>query len=580
MLRRFTFALALALLMAGTATAQQLPALLPGDTFFAVGVQDLAQHEGKLDEVIAEWERLGLTEAFEQLFATVDDAAAQEGLGDTVEEFELPAALQDVELLDIIGQEAYLAVSMSVFNPMPSVIFATLVDPALGSELAATLESEAQANGATTLDEGGTSIYVFVDEDPSVPPMAAAVDGDLLLIASNPETVRASLRLRGGADEPNLAGSEGFANSIGALGPGTTYFYLDFEAVGRGLEQFGAMAPEFEGLINRGIDALSTFGQFGTVMRVEDDGLASEGIQLVGKNDAQLARLITSGTGGVSQEPLAFVTDETLAVTVSSANVAGWWEYIVDFVRRSDELGNPDLNQLVADMVGLDLQSSLFSWMGDEMATLQGDLGEAVQPGQAPDNLLGDSLYMFASTDDTAAREGLTAFFTLAGTMIASFSDPSGVGEAQITAGEVAGTPVTTYEMADGISLTTAVVDGWALIGTSAGMVEDALLAREAGSEAPQQLIGYLNEVPEQATAYALADNSATLEQVGSLYAVQIQTVAGLTGTMVDFDLLQQTMTAIEEFFDFLAGRSGASYSYSTSEGGVIRSESFTEFNW
>src|SRR5690625_3842486 len=230
MFRRLTLALALALLVTGSTLAQQLPSVLPADTFLALGVQDLAEHEGILDEVLAEWERLGLTEAFEELFAEVDDIADEEGLGDAadgVQDLEIPEALQDVELLDIIGQEAYLTVSMSVFSPLPSVLFATLVEPALAGEIEAALESEAQANGSSPLQEGDVNIYVLVGEDPSVPPMAAAVDEDLVLVASNPEIVRTSLRLRAGSDEPSLAGAEGFASSLGSLEAGTGYFYLD-----------------------------------------------------------------------------------------------------------------------------------------------------------------------------------------------------------------------------------------------------------------------------------------------------------------------------------------------------------------
>src|SRR5690606_22154397 len=102
---------ALALSLA-TASAASLLDLLPADTFAAVGVEGLADHETKAQVFIDEWQRLGLGQLLEDAYA---DAEIEEAAD------EIPESLRNADLLDLIGGEAWLTVSASSFNPLPAV---------------------------------------------------------------------------------------------------------------------------------------------------------------------------------------------------------------------------------------------------------------------------------------------------------------------------------------------------------------------------------------------------------------------------------------------------------------------------
>jgi hypothetical protein len=566
----FTLAL---LLLAGSSVAQRLAAVLPEDTVFAVGTEGLADHAGKLDAFTAEAERLGLAEAFTELF----------GAGDLEEEFgdEIPEGLRELEPLDLFGREAWLSVSISSFNPMPAVTLTGRLTGEARTTLGDALRQAAEEQGAQTVSEGANTIYLFPVEEPDSPVQVLAVSqaGDVLTLSSNPDVLRGVLRRLAGSGEPGFTSSAGYAATLAGLGSGNVYTFLDFGRLSEALEPLGATSGGFEVLVSRVLGGVGTVGTGGSVMRVDDEGLSSEAIRVPGSGDPTLAALLAS-TRPASRDPLRFVPAGALGVSVSNLDIPGWWAYLNDLARSSGMLEG-SLDDMVLEFTGIDLTTSLFGWMGPQAASITTGLGAPVQPGVPSQNLLGEVVYLVQADDVSAANQGLSTLLATVSAMVAGFADPTGMGGAAgIEQREVAGVQVTSYRMGPGVTVAQAAVDGWALLATSDDAIDKALAARAAGAALTGELGRLARQVPGEATAYSLSDVGETLAQSGAQMVTQMQMFAGLGGEL-DFDALESAGETLEAFFAFIADRTGGGVSYTvTDSSGVSRSFGSTKVDW
>jgi hypothetical protein len=561
------------LLLAGIANGQRLAAVLPAETVLAVGTEDLAAHEDKLDAIVAEAERLALGDAFTALMGQSEE---ETDLSD-----EIPAGLRELTPFELFGQEAWLAVSISSFNPLPAITFTTRLDSDAAAQVVGTLVDEAEKEGAEALSEGGETIYLFPLEDAEDTPfqiLAVSQVDDVFVMSSNPEVLRGVLRRLAGSSEAGFTAGQAYAATLGELGAGNGYFFMDYRRLATALEPLGA-GTGFEPLIARVLAGLGSVGTVGSVTTLEQGGTTSAGIRLPGSGDPAFAALL-SGGAPASREPVNFVWDSALGVGVNHLDLPGWWNYIGELVASSDELGNPNIDELVLQFTGIDIRTALFDWMGSQVATVTGELSTPVQPGMPSANLLGEVVYLIETSDESTAAQGLSLLFGTASGMVAGFADPTGMGAAAIQQREVSGVDVTSYVMGPGISIAHAVVDGWVLIGTSDAAIDAAIDANAAGGQLPTDLARLMDDIPSDATSYNLTDLSATLAQSGAQLATQMQTFSGLTGGDIDFDAIETASAAIQEFFAFLADRSGGSSSYTVEGNGVSRSVGKSEFNW
>jgi hypothetical protein len=560
------------LLLAGSGFAQRLAAMLPEDTVFALGTEGLADHAGKLDAFTVEAERLGLAEAFTELF----------GAGDLEDEFgdEIPEGLRELEPLDLFGREAWLSVSISSFNPMPAITLTGRLTGDARQALDDAIRRAAEEQGAQSVSEGANTIYLFPMEEPDSPVQVLAISqaGDVLTLSSNPDVLRGVLRRLGGSGEPGFTASAGYAATLAELGSGNIYTFLDFGRLSEALEPLGASSGGFEVLVARVLGGVGTVGTGGSVMRVDDRGLSSEAIRVPGSGDPALAALLAS-TRPASRDPLRFVPADALGVSVSNLDLPGWWSYLGDLARSSGMLDG-SLNDMVLEFTGIDLRTSLFGWMGPQAASITTGLGAPVQPGMPSQNLLGEVVYL-VQADDVSANQGLSTLLATVSAMVAGFADPTGMGGAAgIERREVAGAQVTSYRMGPGVTVAQAAVDGWALLATSDDAIDKALAARAAGAALTGELGRLARQVPDDATAYSLSDVGETLAQTGAQMVAQMQMFAGFGGEL-DFDALESAGETLEAFFAFIADRTGGGVNYTvTDSSGVSRSFGSTEVSW
>lgn len=547
--------------------AQSLVDVLPAGTTVALGTVGLREHEERLAPFIEEFERLELGEALSAVFGA-------DGRELTVDN----AVFPDIGILELIGDEAWIALSLSRFNPLPAF---TLIARPSAEANARIASGIAQAEGLETLREGDITFYQQTLDEPelTVSVIAFTQVDDVVVISSNPDTLRAVLRQLGGVTEPSFTSSAGYQATLDTLEPGTLYGYLDYAQIGSSLAPL-ARGVGFDQLVRRLEQSFATAGVSAGVIRVTDTGLQQESIQRpdASGGDRQLYALLTD-TDTV-QADADGVPTEVLSWSIGVNTLPAWWDYLNDITRSTPELGGT-LNELVQSFFGIDVNRLLFSWMGPQITTLSTGVGEVTQPGVASSNLLGESVYLIETTDPAAAETGLQTLLQTLGTGLAAFTDPMGqAGNVQTTTQEIAGVTVTTTTITSGISLSYAVRDNTVIIATSPDVMT-AALSPAAPLSATPQFEELTRIAPETARTYALSDNQRTLEDSAAQLTSQLQLLVGLSGgANLDFEAVETASERLSDYISFIAERLGSSLSYSEVRNGAIYSFSETEIRW
>ena len=584
---------ALVLTLGGLAAAQDLAALLPEETFLALGMQDLEGASAKLEDFSAEFNRLGVLDAVTALTnssstsgGTVSGGTASGGAvsgaagGAMAALGELSSkdqqALADLTSLDVLGQEAWIALSASSYSPLPTLTLVTRVTPE-GAKKVQSLLDEAGTDGVTTLDESGVTFYQLElqNADP-LQVVAYALTDDLLALSTNPDELRGVLRRYKGAGEPNFETSDAYKATLGTLKAGTFYSFLDYARVAEVASPY-AQNLGFDALVKRLSQAFTTAGAVGGVVQLTNDGLVSNGFQATNRNggDASLYALLNDDTAATTN---VSVPQTALAFSAAAFDLSGWYDYLNELALSVPELGG-DLDSLVLSFTGLNLRESIFSWTGNQLVTMTTGLSGATQPGVPSDNLLGEAVYLIQTTNAAAAERGLGALFQNISRVASSMNDPQGgAGQPQRSQETIAGVTVNRFEIVPGTTLLYAVSGGYALIGTSEKAMTAALTAQtgEGRSDSDSLFTG----VPGDATSYAYTDDRATYQNLAQTLSSQIQTAAGMGGgANLDFNAVEKASSAAEKFLSFIATRLSNTTAYSERADG-IRTHSETAVTW
>jgi hypothetical protein len=575
-------------LLISTPFAQELSKLLPADTFAAFGVQDFINHQDKLQPYIDEFSRLELGKAFmamvnaeesesegESQSPITDAAKAQDDFFKQWQE-----KLGDVELIDIFGREAWIGVSGSSSSPIPAFSLVARLNPDVVGKIQAFIEEESATQSAESMTEGDYNFYILTDTSTEgLNTLAYSLQNDLLLLSSNPNVMRGLLRQLGGSNDPNLSNSDSYAKALAQYGTANTYSYLDFARIVDIASPFARQAG-FDALIDRLVMAFQTAGVVGGVSRFSDDGLESQGFQAVNPDggDASLLALLTT-PATADHSVLERVPANALSVNVSHADLTGWWNYLNEIASSQPELGG-DLDAILLGF-GLDLRTTFFNWVGNQVTTITTGVAESVEPGMPASNLLGESVYIFDTSDETAAQAGIDSLIQTISAQVAAFADPSGgMGDASQTLEDINGVSVTTLDITDGVSLSYAVTGGQAMLATSKdGLAK--VLASQGSMSGLEEVQGLLTLIPEDASSFTLSDNKATLEGSSQQIRSSIQMTAGLGGASgLNFEATDAFAGKLEEFMSFIASRMGYSLSYSQREAEGVKSYGKSFISW
>jgi hypothetical protein len=583
--------LVVALLLGSFASAQALEELLPAETLLAVGVQDFEGASEYLDDFVTEWERLEVGQALADLFAAgseefdEEDAETEEGEEAAAAEA-LLEPLANLDLQTFVERDAWLAVSVSQFNPLPAFTFLSRLSPEALPQVQAQLEQSLQEAGARAqeLTEGAYTFHQVALEDPDefIQAISVSLVDDLLVVSTNPDVLRGVLRRVGGSED-GFATTPTYAATLGTLETGNFYVFLSYAQIQQAALPF-AQGLGMDALVNRLSQLFTTASAVGSVSRVTPEGVTSESVQVldVAGGDAALHTLLTQ-RAAATRDTVRFVPADALSYSSSHVDLNSWWSYLNSLASSVPELGG-DLDTLLASFAGVSLRDTFFAWTEPQVSTISTGFGDVTQPGMPSENLLGESVYLIATQDEAAASAGLGQLFQTVSTMLAAFGDPTGgTGSASTTQTDVGGVSVTSFAITPGVNISYAVTDGYALIATSEDAMREVLAAQQGGSSLAEQIAftTMMQRVPDDAVSFTYSDAGATMEATAEQIATQAQTMVGLGGaSQLDFDRTTEAADTLQQFLQFVASRLESSISYTVAEGDSLFTYSEVEVAW
>jgi hypothetical protein len=577
------------------ASAQTLAKLLPQETIVAVGAQDLSGAANKFKNFQDEFNKLDVAGALAALFPAGALNQAENSMSGGAEALDdLSKDLEGLDVYDLVGQEAWLDLAASPANPVPAFTFVSKLSPKAQSAMQkfiSDLNAE-QAAHVQTLQEGKTTFYKLTMENESSPFQVVAYTevNDLLAVSTNPNVLRGVLRRLNGSGEPSLVDAQGYQSTLGTLKGGNFYGYSNFGTIAKALTPLAQSLNQsadlkLDTLIHKLSGAFTTAGAVGRVERITDQGLETESLHALNPSggDKALQGLLLAHHPA-DRTTLHFAPADALSYSSSTANLSGWWDYLNSLSASVPQLGG-NLDSLLKNSFGFDLRQDIFSWAGDNVTTISTAPPQAVKPGAPNSNLLGNTVYIIASTDDAAASAGLANLFQKIGTTVSAMTNPQGQSTLTPTVSTVAGVTVTSYAVSSGINVSYAVTNGNVLIATSKEAMTAALTAAQNGQTlADQPMFKKASQFfPSNTSSISYTDEQASFNAVAHQFATSLQTLAGLGGSeKLNIGAVKKASDTVERFLDYVALRLGSAVSYSQPKASQnsVYSHGMTEVNW
>jgi len=250
----FTFSI---LLTFSTVNAQDLVKLLPSDSMLALGAVNLNEIEDRGSDFIAEFNRLNVLDA---LSAVAGEDLSQE---------ELDEAMSTFDTMAFLGQEAWLSVSPSRENLIPSIIALARPNAESLSELSSLITEE-----TATCSANSESFYLapIEDADSPITNVSFAIKDGVVILSTESGRICAILGALSGAGYESIVSNARYKNSLGRLGQGNLYSFFDLSVAANTYAPLG-MGQGFDDLISRLQKALTTAGLSAGVARFTDTGM-------------------------------------------------------------------------------------------------------------------------------------------------------------------------------------------------------------------------------------------------------------------------------------------------------------------
>ncbi len=376
--------LALALLT-GHAFAQPRPleALLPATTVAAFYVGPTSGDLGVLEDVFAGLDTDTASETLQRLIRLIDgeefDLNGEFDLGTLIRDelsLECPAITSvwdDDATPDLFGH-GVLAISISPFNPFPGMIaLLRPTDTGYAAVLQDTLLDCLPVGPTFTQDD----VTLYVIGDGSDMPLVVARIDDTFIAATDPDLVRAAVRLARGSDEPShLDTAVGAAAST--LMDGGLGVSVDFGALAAGLQSLTGMLagdPTEAALLERALTSLASLGGMAGRLTIDQDGLRFDGFAApdASAGDAALAALVAChdcsvGVGALLPAGAVSAGGWYVDLSAGVAYLDGWLAALEPLI--GEQL---DVRGLVLE-AGVDLDALLLDWIGERWHTAQLDV--------------------------------------------------------------------------------------------------------------------------------------------------------------------------------------------------------------
>ena len=554
-------------LLGGLAHAQQPPleGLLPATTVAVFHLGPASGDLSVLDEVLAGLDTASASETLQRLFRLIDpdDPALEQFrhgdaslMGLFVEELgwmcpAIPGVWDDDAAEGLLGP-SLLAVNLSPFNPFPGVIAAVRPsDPGY----AATLQDELIAclGSEQTLQQDDVTMYLLGDGG-DLPLVVARFD-DTFAAATDPDLLRAAIRLARGSDEPSHLQSP-IGRAASTFVDGGVGMTVDFGALADGLSAFTAMlagTPEEE-LVNELLQTLASLGGAAGRLNVDSQGLRFEGVMTPDPDagDPALAALIGCVDCAVGASSL---------LPAGAVSVSGQYLDLAGTVRWLDgrlALLEPmigeriDTRMLVGMGLGLDLDAHLLDWIGNRWHSAQLDvMGTDVRSW-----LLGPgNVTTVEVSSEQAAREAIAAWRGALDSLdwlveelmfeFGMMTDPFGPGPGSpwpeggvlaVREETYGGLAYERWRLGPFVDVGFMVLDGHLVVAVPARAMRSLIDVHLGAPDAlaDDTLGAALRAVPSGATAYSVQDVGRQLRAVADVADLMSASLASLTLVAVE----------------------------------------------
>lgn len=430
--------LILLLALLGTAVAQTasqpLASLTPAGNFLVLsGTQDAPVASGLKEELAGlDWQSgfdtlQQLVEAGQSLYGSSGEVDFMSEFGNLfnggVDALSFPdcPALEAplTELLERTSNypvgthsEFIVSVGFAPANPLSAGLLLVRADEVTGNALESSvdaslecLRARPEAQVVERIQDDSRFYEISVDYDMA---FSLAFEQNVLFLSSNPDRLRAALRLLNGSDEGSFADTSLWQEQR-RFTPGQAAFgwTIDLNEAATLLNAYrdmlGESPAELE-LLDRAVSALRTTGGMTGRLTATAGGLLSEAALVVDPSagDEELARLLLGSGLTVGAPPLlpgsaVLASSQVFDLTGLVDYVQGWLDSAVAAFGEEPA----DLRSLLHDETGFDLDSDLLDWFGNEIHVVQ------LQPSfQQPLDLLfgGNQVYQVPVTSEGAAR--------------------------------------------------------------------------------------------------------------------------------------------------------------------------------
>lgn len=318
--------------------------------------------------------------------------------------------------------------------------------------------------------------------------LVLAFENDTLILGTNPELVRTSLRLLNGSGEASLNGNplwqarQRFETSHASFG-----YTIDLAEAATLLDAYGSMIATDDSeiaLVNRVSAALKTLGGVTGNIAALDTGLLNESVLLVNPDagDAALADLLLRSDLTVSTPQLLpadalLASSQVIDLKADVAYLQGWADSIMQALGE-DQI---DLLDALKSETGIDLNTALLDWIGNEVHVAQLD-----SVFRSPVDLLfgADTIIQIPITSESAARSGikqLTDFVS----QVNESSDSTGAGselqdaleqmDAAVRSTSYRGVEITRLQFGPTVDIGIAVLSDTLLVGMPARSLQPVL---------------------------------------------------------------------------------------------------------
>lgn len=303
--------------------------------------------------------------------------------------------------------EGLISVGASSFSPVPALTALLRVDPELEApltQLQGIIVRCSTRSGAEVkrLQEGGTPLLVIGNASDF--PVVLSRVGTLFVAGTNPEAVRGVVRRAHGSSEPSLGDSPFYGQNAELLTRPGLNFALDAATLGDTVESLATSFADEETapLVARLVASLRTLGSYAGTLGVEGNALTLESQLNVNPEggDPELAALLLEASPAPE---LSTVPEDAYAASAAHVPLRRTFDYFDGWVKLIGQTEGEAMNlrQLAREELGIDLDTALFDWLGNDMTSV---ILEPLGTDLAP-YLYGQKQVFALSTKGQAATE-------------------------------------------------------------------------------------------------------------------------------------------------------------------------------